>query len=144
MSTDWMFRGTFECPVDKWGRFTIPSRIRRHLSGSLICFAEIGEGAYLCLYDLPRFMGSLVDVRRIDADKAARASAGYFVSGRPSTLAIDPRGRVRVPAHLLRRVAIRRDAVLIGCGEYLELWALGAWEDWLRNPPPEQPKLGLE
>lgn len=117
----------------------MPARIRQQLSGSLVCFAEIDDGAYLCLYDRVAYLSSLVDMYRVDRYLPSEAVRDRFVGERPSILDLDSRGRIRLPMDLCQRVGIKRQgkAVLAGCAEYLEVWSSDAWNQWQKTQPAD-------
>ena len=52
-----------------------------------------------------------------------------FVGGMEK-LKRDAQGRLSIPQHLRDYAGIEREAVLIGCGDHLELWNKGAWKKY--------------
>lgn len=45
---------------------------------------------------------------------------------------VDRSGRIRIPAELRARVGLEKDVVIVGVGDYFELWTPSAWQEQLR------------
>jgi MraZ protein len=50
----------------------------------------------------------------------------YFSQAEPCPL--DPQGRIVLPAAFCRAAGLRREVVMVGTGERIEVWSPEAWE----------------
>lgn len=51
-----------------------------------------------------------------------------MILGNASRLDVDEGGRVRIPDGLMTFAGLEREAILVGQGDYFEVWAPSAWE----------------
>lgn len=121
------FRGLYEHSLDSKDRLTVPSRFRAALSDGIVlskgfdpCVWVHTTGEFEQLSD--RFLsphspfGS--DARRL----RRRFHGGSFDEK------LDSAGRIRVPKPLIEHAGLSSSCVVIGAGEYLEIWDAEAWE----------------
>lgn len=123
-----MFMGEFAHALDEKGRLFVPTPLRsglgerfvvtRGFDASLFFFTEADWDALAArLQSLPLGRGD------------ARSLARYLFSG-AQTLDTDSKGRVLLPAHLRAHAGIDREAVWIGVGTRVELWAQETWRTY--------------
>lgn len=123
------FRGTFDYTLDAKNRLTVPARFRAALADGVVlaqtfepCVALWPPGAYEA-YTAQVLAG------RNPASPEARQLKRFFSAGSHDT-ELDAAGRVMIPAFLLKHAALRKDVVVTGAGESLEVWDRGAWEGY--------------
>jgi len=117
-----VFVGTFPRSVDAKGRLLVPAEMVRALD------ASDREGFYLAPGDgfvylfkrstflrLAQGMSTPTPFANSPFNRAFFGSSAY----RPT----DGMGRILLPEELKIPCAITAEAVLVGCGEYLEIWA---------------------
>jgi MraZ protein len=127
-----MLLGEFEHTIDDKNRLTLPAKFRQALSGGLI----ITRGMEGCLSCYPAAdWQRLVESRlaRLDPlSKEGRQMHRYFYSG-ASEAEPDKQGRVMLPTSLARNAGIRREVVVAGIGDHLEIWDRAAWRDHVKE-----------
>lgn len=121
-----MFLGRYRHSLDKKGRLTIPARFRDLLR----------EGAYL-VQGFDRNLMVLTPpvfqqiYRRVNAlsmtDPVARQLKRLIFSA-ASPVEVDSAGRILIPPYLREAVGLDGEAVIVGVGDYFEIWPPQDWE----------------
>ncbi|MPZ99772.1 MAG: cell division/cell wall cluster transcriptional repressor MraZ [Dehalococcoidia bacterium] len=131
------FYGTFEHSIDERGRLAIPARYRSAFVGGGV-LRESPEGC-LEVYTQDTFDEEVQ--RRLAADDGNRHLNGRRIrrSFLPGAFAaeLDKQGRVLVPQQLRTAGDLEGRVLVVGCGDYLELWRPERWEQ-------EQERLAAE
>jgi MraZ protein len=121
-----MFLGQYQHSIDNKGRLTIPSRFRELLAA---------EGAYILqgfdrnLIVLPepafeRISNRLNSMSMTDSN--ARALRRQIFSSAERVDA-DRTGRILIPEYLRQSANLVTDAMVIGAGNYFEIWSPDLW-----------------
>jgi MraZ protein len=123
------FRGKYDHAIDEKGRLSFPSRFREVLRcyQSEILLAIPWEN-HLRAYPLAEWEileNSLKNDRDGDADAIDRMLR-YFESESYEILA-DKQGRILLPPPLRSEVGLKKDIVLIGMIERVEIWDRETW-----------------
>lgn len=122
-----MFLGQYVHSIDDKGRVTIPARYRELLE----------EGAYITQgFDLNLFVLTTSSFERIYqrvnqmslTDPAARQLKRLIFSHavRAET---DKAGRILIPQFLRQAAHLKGSAVVVGVGNYFEIWSPDLWEE---------------
>ena len=125
---DFMFMGEYYHTIDDKGRITIPSKIRYELGESFI----ITRGLDGCLFvykkdDWNKIVNKYQELPNI---KDARNFMRFFLSG-ANTLEFDKQGRINISSPLIKYAGLKKDCVVIGVGDRLEIWSKDRWEDFV-------------
>lgn len=121
-----MFLGQYRHNIDTKGRLTVPARFRELL----------GEGAYITMGFDNNLMvlttGAFEAVqKRISqtpfTDPNARLLRRLLFSD-ADRVEPDKNGRILLPGFLREKTALVEEAVLVGVGDYFEIWAPEEWE----------------
>jgi MraZ protein len=137
--------GTHSYSLDPKGRVSLPARFREAFDEGL--WVTVGQDR--CLYCFPRAewerRASEVGASRLsDADGRAFARL-FFASADEARL--DGQGRVTIPQRLREAVGIRKDVVVLGVRDRMEIWDraeferyrdahVAAYENGLLEPAP--------
>ncbi len=125
-----MFLGKYQHSLDSKGRLTIPSRFRELL---------IADGAYLTqgfdhnlmVLPAPAFQRIYERVNKMSmTDANARLLKRHIFSAAEQAV-VDKAGRILIPEHLRQAVGLKADAIVVGAGEYFEIWAPESWTEQL-------------
>ena len=121
-----VFLGEHRHTLDDKGRITIPSKFRRSLSDGLV----ITKGFENCLFiftekDWQEFSSQIQKLRTLKKD--AR-TLSRFIFGGASEDKIDKQGRVMVPNALRGWAQIKKEIVIIGVSNRLEVWSQTNWK----------------
>jgi MraZ protein len=121
-----MLLGEFEHTIDDKNRLTLPAKFRQSLSGGLV----ITRGMDGCLYCYPQAgWERLVEGRLATLDPLSREGRmmhRHFFAG-AAEAEPDKQGRVPLPATLAKEAGIKREVVVAGVGDRLEIWDRAAW-----------------
>ena len=125
------FFGTFEHSIDDRGRVAIPARYRPAFdTGGVL---RDGPEGCVEMYTSAGFDDAIQ--RRLGAEGAGsnigRGGRRIRRAFLPSAFAVelDRQGRVLVPQPLRQAASLGKDyVVVIGCGDYLEIWSPDAWQ----------------
>jgi MraZ protein len=140
------FRGTFEHTLDAKNRLTVPSKFRTALAGGVVlvksvdrCISVYPEDVYsaqtqAALSGLNPLSPEARDMKRV-----------LFTNA--TDVELDGAGRIMVPAGFLEYAGIeKRDVVVAGAGDCLELWDRAGWQayhaDLTRRAPDLTASLG--
>lgn len=133
------FRGLYEHSLDSKDRLTIPSRFRAALADGIV----LSKGFDPCVWVhttsefeqlSDRFLSPHSPFGRDARQLRRRFHGGSFDEK------LDSAGRIRVPKPLIEHAGLDGNCVVIGAGEYLEIWNADAWakqEEELDAAAPE-------
>ena len=126
-----MFIGEYHHTIDDKGRIIIPAKFREDLGDSFI----ITRGIENCLFvysnanwnEICNKLNSLPFTK-----KDARVFNRFFMSG-ATNVELDKQGRVNVTSPLINYAGLKKDCVIVGTGDRLEIWAQEAWDDFFNS-----------
>jgi|SRR5687767_2744774 MraZ protein len=124
------FYGTFEHAMDERGRVAVPALYRRAFeTGGVL--RPAAEGC-VELYTHEAFEAETQ--RRLSGPEestrtraARRTRRGFLAEAFPVEL--DRQGRILVPSSVRTSTGLDSRAVIVGCGDYLELWDQARWAE---------------
>lgn len=125
-----MFMGKHSHTVDSKGRMIIPAAFREELGESFVITR--GLDACLTIYPQDRWAEMVGKLQRLSTTKKEVRQLVRFLLGGSNELECDRQGRVLIPVHLREYADIRRDAVVVGAGNQIEIWSkarLSAYEE---------------
>ncbi len=123
-----MFIGEYQHTIDGKGRLAIPQKFRKQLAGK----AVVTRGLDDCL-----FVYTASEWKKIAEKLAAlpfsqantRALARLMLAG-AMDVTIDKQGRVLLPDYLRKYAALKKNTVVTGLFNRLEIWDQKAWEKY--------------
>ncbi len=124
------FRGTFDHTLDAKNRLTVPARYRAALADGVVLAMTVDQkpcvgiwrpeqyDAYSqrALAQLPPLSSKLTELER-------------FFYGSSQDAELDAAGRIMVPSFLGEHASLKKDVVVVGVGERMELWDRTAWAE---------------
>lgn len=120
-----MLIGEYNHSVDTKGRINFPAKFREELGTEfyVTCWMED------CLIVLDKQSMERISERlALQSTVKSRKMRRYFFPN--ATLAEpDKQGRILLPANLRTYAGIEKDAVVIGAGNYAEIWTPERWND---------------
>jgi MraZ protein len=123
------FQGNHDHSLDAKNRLTVPAKSRADLAGGV----SLVKGFEQCLQVWPQ-----PDYDRV----AQQALAGInplspqardlkrHLYGNAMATELDSAGRIGIPAGFLAHAGITKDVVVVGAGEYLEIWDRETWQSF--------------
>jgi MraZ protein len=120
-----MFLGQFEHTIDAKGRLTIPVRFRPTLATG--AYVTQGFDRNLVVYTTESFERLAARANTLTTtDPEARAVRRVLFGG-ATEVSLDSVGRILLPEFLRQYAGIESDTVLVGAGEYFEIWGAANW-----------------
>jgi MraZ protein len=120
-----MFLGQFAHSLDAKGRLTIPVRFRPALATG--AYVTQGFDRSLVVYTTESFERLAAQANKLTTtDPEARAVRRVLFGG-ATEVTLDSAGRILLPEFLRQYAGIESDAVLVGAGEYFEIWGAASW-----------------
>ncbi|HEY6015802.1 MAG TPA: division/cell wall cluster transcriptional repressor MraZ [Gaiellaceae bacterium] len=126
-----MLLGEFEHTLDEKNRLTLPAKFREAFADGVV----VTRGMDGCLYAYARGdFDQLADrVRALDPlGRESRLMQRHFFSG-ANDAEPDKQGRIMIPAPLLESAGLRREVVVAGVYDHLEIWDRAAWREHLKE-----------
>ncbi len=128
-----LLTGTFLRSLDEKLRMAIPKKIRDALGGELVVYIAPGTDGSLALYPSDSFtrLAEQLD-RNSPTGKDVRAFSRLFYA-QVQRVELDRQGRVRIPPELAPIADLRKEVILIGVRDHLELWDRERWETYFAD-----------
>lgn len=121
-----MFLGQYEHSIDEKGRLTIPSRYREEFAdNSLVLTTGFEESLIVLTPELFLIFANQVRSKPITNPTSRQFRRVFFANAQE--IEIDKTGRILLPAFLRNSAKLNDSAVLVGNGEYFELWSPEKW-----------------
>ena len=123
------FRGTFDYTLDAKNRLTVPARFRAVLSEGVV----MAKGTERCVAmwvprDYDAYTSAALEGLHPLSNEAEKLQR-FFAANSVET-ELDSAGRVMFPPFLLEHGVLKKDVVVTGAGNRLEVWDRGAWGDY--------------
>lgn len=125
-----MFVGEYHHTIDDKGRLTIPSRIREELGSDFV----ITRGLDGCLFIYKKEDWNILinKYQALPNVKDARNFMRFLLSG-ANTACFDKQGRININLPLIKYADLKKDCVIIGVGDRLEIWDKSRWDNFLND-----------
>ena len=120
--------GEYHHTIDDKGRLTLPSKLREELKEDFI----VTRGLDNCLfvYSKEEWNNVIQKYKELPNTSDARNFMRFFLSG-ATTVNLDKQGRINVSLPLINYANLKKDCVIIGCCERLEIWNKESWENFI-------------
>jgi MraZ protein len=139
------FRGTFDHTLDAKNRLTIPAKFRALLAEGVVLSKQPDGQRCLGIWrpqDYDRHTERTLAALPPSSPRAA--SLRRFFYGNSHDTELDAAGRVMIPKSLIKHAGLEHDVVILGAGEYLEVWDRPSWSQYDRNLPQQATELTAE
>jgi MraZ protein len=126
-----MLLGEYEHTLDDKNRLTLPAKFREAFSGGVV----VTRGLDGCLhaYNREDFAVLVARMRELDPlSRETRVIHRHFFSG-ATDAEPDKQGRIMIPAPLLESAGLRREVVVAGVYDHVEIWDRAAWRTHLEE-----------
>lgn len=126
-----MFFGKYTLPLDEKSQLSLPSGFREGMSKP----AFITQGFDRNLFLLPQqaFNTIYSHVKETSiSDPLARLLTRLFLGG-AAEISIDGSGHFEIPSHLCEYAGLGKEIILVGQGEYVEIWSPALWQNQLES-----------
>jgi MraZ protein len=133
------FRGIYEHSLDAKDRLTVPSRFRASLADGVVLSKGFDPCVWVHTTDSYEQLSERFLEPHSPFGRDARLLRRRFHGGSFDD-SLDSAGRIRLPKPLIEHAGISGNCVVVGAGEYLEIWDADAWakqEEELDAAAPE-------
>jgi MraZ protein len=122
-----MFIGLHNTSLDSKHRLALPTRYRGTLAGGV--YITQGFERDLLLMSSDAFEAVVRQIKGMNmADPLARLLF-RMILGSATRLELDKNGCILIPQELIEFANIENDALLVGQGDYFELWTPNLWKE---------------
>ena len=132
-----MLMGEFHHNIDEKGRLTLPAKFRDELGESFIITRGLEECLFVYTMDewakITRRLNNLPFTK-----KDARSFMRFFLSG-ATAAEFDKQGRINITSPLISYAELKKECVIVGVGDRLEIWSSDKWNDFYND---NKEKLG--
>lgn len=133
-----MFYGEYLHTIDRKGRLILPAKFRESAKSNFIDKFFINRGLDKCLFMFSEEEWHSQEQRfkslSITKQQARTFNRLYF-SGAVEVIA-DKQGRILIPQFLKDFAGIKRDVMIIGVSNRIEIWAKEKWQEFYGNNQP--------
>ena len=138
-----MFYGEHEHSIDRKGRLIIPSKFREVFKEHYVEKFFITRGLDTCLFVFAEDEWKKQEFRfkslSFTSREARRFNRLYFSGACEATC--DRQGRILIPQYLKEFAKIKRDVVIVGVSNRLEIWAKDSWNEFYSNTKDSYEKI---
>ena len=118
-----MFLGEYAHALDSKNRMFVPAKYREELGETFIITKSVDK--CLTAYTMEEWQKLKAKLDAMPAAKSRRIKR--FILANAEDVRCDSQGRVLFSAQLRAYAGIEKNAVIIGVGSYLEIWAEEEW-----------------
>jgi MraZ protein len=126
-----MFLGQFTHQLDDKGRIIIPVRYRAALSSG--AYVTQGFERNLIVYTTECFQRLANRAGALSTTDPEARAVRRLIFGGASEVQLDASGRLLIPPFLRQYACLDSEAVIVGAGEYFEIWSAEAWKGELAS-----------
>ncbi len=121
-----MFLGRYEHTIDEKGRITIPSDFREALGEAV--FVTQGFDGNLQAFPPELFERMSNQVQAISFLGSNSRMLRRLLFSNAKEIKFDKAGRILIPAFLRETANLGEIAIVVGSGEYFEIWSPESWQ----------------
>ncbi len=130
-----MFYGEHEHSIDRKGRLIIPSKFREVFKENYVERFFVTRGLDTCLFVFTEEEWRKQEARfkalPFTSSEARQFNRLYFSGACEVTC--DKQGRVLIPDYLKDFAQIKRDVMIVGVSNRMEIWAKEGWQQYFAN-----------
>lgn len=131
--------GTWPRTLDDKGRLAVPKRVRDDLGGPGLksLFLAPWTEKSLAVFTPDSFE---TQAQRFSEKSAGKANVRNYMRlfyARAEHLDVDSQGRLRIPERLKTFAELKREVVLLGVSDHLELWDATRWDTYVAQLNPQ-------
>ncbi|RPI34463.1 MAG: division/cell wall cluster transcriptional repressor MraZ [Chloroflexota bacterium] len=127
-----MFLGQYQHTLDNKGRLTIPSRFRELLLADG-AFVTQGFDHNLMVLTQPAFERLYERVNQMSLTEPNARLLKRLIFSAAERVDADKAGRILIPEFLRRAAALDSEAIIVGAGDYFEIWSPELWQEQLEK-----------
>ncbi len=126
-----MLMGEYLHNLDEKNRLIIPSKFRMELGDKIV--VTRGLEKCLFLYSVDDFQKIVDKLKAIPfTKKEVREFMRFFLSG-ATIVEFDKQGRITIPSTLITYAEMKKECIVIGTGDRLEIWNKNVWDEFYNS-----------
>lgn len=122
-----MFLGKHSLRLDAKNRFSVPPKLREQVSASIYIIQGFDQNLLVLPVNAFQELAGKATALNI-ADPLAR-QLQRLILGTAHELSLDAQGHIMVPAELKEYAGLKQEILLIGQGNYMEVWSPDHWNE---------------
>jgi MraZ protein len=126
-----MFLGQYQHSLDEKGRLTIPARFRDLLDQG--AYITQGFDRNLMVMTPTAFEQVYERITSVSLTEPSARLLRRLIFSNAYPVEVDKAGRILVPQNLRQFLNLEGDAVVVGQGEYFEIWLPSDWNQQVKN-----------
>ncbi len=125
------YQGTYYYSVDHKGRIAVPAKFRKVLLPEADSTYVVTKGFDKCLslYSLDQWMNFADSLAKLPKTKRQSRNVVRWFMANAERVLVDSQGRIKIPQHLLEYAGVKKDAVIIGVYDRMEIWNRKDYEE---------------
>lgn len=132
-----MFQGHANTTIDEKGRIIIPAKFRRHIPAEANSVMNLTLGRDNCIWLFPsnewvKVLETVKGTNPYTQDEVSMRRQMLFYT---DEITVDSQNRILIPQQTLKLVGIKKDVLIIGQIERIELWNPDAYGKYLKGSP---------
>jgi MraZ protein len=120
-----MFLGQYHHSLDSKDRLTVPARFREMLGNCI--YITMGFDKNLLALTEANFNAMSLSLQDKSLTDPLTRDLRRLIFSNASLLDVDNAGRILIPKYLRELVSISSEVVLVGQGDYIEVWSPDEW-----------------
>ena len=123
------FTGEHECKLDAKGRLVLPSRLKSVLPEASKSSIIIRKGfePNLIIYSLHEFQNIYTRINSLNEFSSEQRKLKRNLFSSISQVDLDSNGRFLIPKNMIKYTNLKKDVILIGMGNIIEVWNPGLY-----------------
>lgn len=134
-----MFIGEYQHSIDEKKRLALPAKFRGELGSAVI--VTRGFDNCLVVYSQKKWEQVTEELKKISSNKSEGRMFSRFVLGGAVEVELDKLGRILVPDYLKEYAKLKKDIVVCGLSDKLEIWDAEKWQGYKTKNEPNLDKL---
>lgn len=132
-----MFQGHANTTIDEKGRIIVPAKFRKHIMPEANGVLNVTLGRDKCVWLFPSYewtkvLQTVQSTNPFTTDEVSMRRQMLFYA---DDLTVDSQHRILIPQEMLKIVGIKKDVLLLGQIERIEVWNPQAYEKYLKDSP---------
>lgn len=121
-----MFLGQYTHTIDPKGRLSVPARFRELLEPGAYITQGFEQNLMVLTAEAFERLSARVNQMSLTDPTARQLKRLLFATA--DRVEVDGSGRIRIPQFLREVAGLNGEAVIVGVGDYFEIWSSPAWQ----------------
>lgn len=130
-----MFYGEFEHSIDRKGRLILPAKFREVAKNQFVEKFFVTRGLDKCLFMFgeEEWRSQENKFKTMSFTKQQSRTFNRLLFSGAVEVGFDKQGRILLPQYLKDFAAIKREVMIVGVSNRIEIWAKDSWRDFYSN-----------